>query len=197
LATKSLEFVNQEDRRPIKLFFQDEARFGRIDNVSSCWVPPRSRAVVGKQIIRQYTYLYGAFCPETGEQFSMILPYANGECMSIFMQEFSKQFADYRVVMGMDNASWHSSNITEKLDNIVPLFQPAHSPELNPAENIWHYVRESGHFKNRTFQSMEEVEKQLTSAANTLLTDKEKIKSITGFSWIKKILIESMIAVEY
>ena len=195
MAAKSLEFVNQADIRPIKLFFQDEARFGRIDNVSACWVPPHSRARVGKQIIRQYTYLYGAFCPETGEQFSMILPYANGPCMNIFLDEFSQVFSNYRVIMGMDNASWHNSNITEKLDNIVPLFQPAHSPELNPAENVWHYVRESGQFKNRTFQSMEEVEELLIIAINTLLSDKDKIKSITGFGWVKKALESSMIAV--
>jgi hypothetical protein len=195
LVAKSLEFDNQADTRPIKLFFQDEARFGRIDNVCSCWVPPHSRALVGKQIIRQYTYLYGAFCPETGEQFSLVLPYANGECMSIFLNDFSKQFIDYKIIMVMDNASWHSSNISKNIDNIVPLFQPSHSPEVNPAENIWHYIRESGHFKNRTFASMNEVEEALCSAVDELLTDKEKIKSITAFSWIKKALKGDMIAV--
>jgi hypothetical protein len=65
LASKSLEFKNHEDTRPIKLFFQDEARFGRIDNTCSCWVPSGGRALVAKQIIKQYIYLYGAFCPET------------------------------------------------------------------------------------------------------------------------------------
>ena len=177
------------------MFFQDEARLGRIDNVCSCWVPPHNRALVGKQIIRQYTYLYGAFCPETGEQFSMILPYVNGVCMDIYLEEFSKKFSDYRVIMGMDNASWHSSNINKNLDNIVPLFQPAYSPELNPAENVWHYIRESGNFKNRTFNSMAEVEEQLIVATNTLLSDKEKIKSITGFTWVKKALEDNFIAV--
>jgi transposase len=44
LETKSLEFKDAQDTRPVKLFFQDEARFGRIDSVSSCWVPEGSRA---------------------------------------------------------------------------------------------------------------------------------------------------------
>ena len=115
--------------------------------------------------------------------------------MDIYLDEFSKQFPDYRVIMGMDNASWHSSNINKNLDNIVPLFQPAYSPELNPAENVWHYIRESGNFKNRTFNSMAEVEEQLIVATNTLLSDKEKIKSITGFTWVKKALEDNLIAV--
>jgi transposase len=157
-----------------------------LDNPASCWVPKGCRATTGSQIIRQYTYLYGAFCPETGEQFSMILPYANGDCMDIFMSEFSKEFTNYNVIMAMDNASWHSCR--RKTSNIVPLFQPAYSPEVNPAEHIWQYVRENGNFKNKTFDSMEEVERQLVIAVNTLLADKETVKSITGFHWILEAL---------
>jgi transposase len=195
LASKFLEFKNQEDTRPVKLFFQDEARFGRIDNLCSCWVPPKGRALVGMQIIRQYIYLYGAFCPETGESFSLILPYANSECMDIFLQELSKQFKDYRIIMAMDNASWHNSKITKTVDNIVPLFQPAYSPEVNPAEHIWQYIRESGNFKNRTFNSMEEVEENLCLAVKNLLSDKNMVKSITGFDWILKAIQGDMITV--
>jgi transposase len=177
------------------LFFQDEARFGRIDSVSSCWVPPGGRAIAGNQIIRKYTYLYGAFCPETGEQFSMILPHATGECMDIFLKEFSNQFAHYRVIMGMDNAPWHSDRMREHGEHIVPLFQPAYSPELNPAEHIWRYIRENGEFKNRTFKSIQEVEENLCVAVNTLLADKDRIKSITGFKWIVNAISDNMIAV--
>ena len=146
---------------------------------------------MGNQLIRKYTYLYGAFCPETGEQFSMILPHATGECMDIFLKEFSNQFTGYRVIMGMDNAPWHNSCLGE---NIVPLFQPAYSPELNPAEHIWKYIRGNGGFKNHTFNSIEEVEDNLCMAVNTLLADKSKIKSITGFKWIVTAISNSMIA---
>jgi transposase len=146
---------------------------------------------VGNQLIRKYIYLYGAFCPETGEQFSMIFPQATGECMDIFLAEFANQFAGYRVIMGMDNAAWHN-NCTR--DSIVPLFLPAYSPELNPAEHIWQYIRENGEFKNRTFNSIQEVEDNICRAVNTLLDDKEIIKSITGFKWITNAISNNMIA---
>ena len=184
MAAQSLSFKNQEDTRPIKLFFQDEARFGRIDNIGSCWVPKGSRALVGSQIVREYTYLYGAFCPETGDSASLILPYANGDCMNIFLKTMSEKFPNYRIILGMDNASWHSSEID--IDNIVPLFQPAHSPEVNPAERVWKHIRENGGFKNRTFDNLNEVELALCAFANDVLTDKETIKSLTGFPWILK-----------
>ncbi len=182
MASKSLEFKKEEDDRPIKLFFQDEARFGRIDNICSCWVPRKYRAYVGNQIIRQYTYAYTAVCPETGESYSLILPYANGDCMDIFMQGISEEYKKYRIIMAMDRASWHTGDKTRKWENIVPLFQPPYSPELNPVENIWHHIRESGSFKNTTFKDLDEVETKLAIELNNL--DKETTKSISLFHWI-------------
>ena len=192
MATCSLKFENQGDTRPIKLFFQDEARFGRIDNIASCWVPQGCRALVGNQIIREYTYLYGAFCPQTGDSFSLILPYANGECMDIFLKLFSENYPEYRIILAMDNASWHSSEIS--IDNIVPLFQPAHSPELNPAERVWKHIRESGCFKNKTFDSLADVETAICTAVNDILSNRETIKSLTGFGWIKNATLGNLIA---
>jgi len=169
------------------LFFQDEGRFGRIDKISNCWVPPNKRATVGSQIIRQYTYAYTAVCPETGENFSLILPYANENCMDIFMQQFSEKYKDYRVIMAMDGASWHTGDKAKKWDNIVPLFQPPYSPELNPAEQIWHHIREKNQFKNTTFKSMEDVTERLIIALNKL--DEKTVKSITSYNWIINALI--------
>jgi hypothetical protein len=79
--------------------------------VASCWVPKGCRALAGNQIVREYTYLYGAFCPETGDSFSLVLPYANGECMKIFLNMMSENFSNYRMIVAMDNASWHSSKV--------------------------------------------------------------------------------------
>jgi transposase len=45
-------------------------------------------------------------------------------------------------VLLLDQAGWH---ITKKLaipDNMTLLPLPARSPELNPVENVWQYMRE-------------------------------------------------------
>jgi len=186
VVSKSLEFENKNDRRPVKLFFQDEARFGRIDNISSCWVPPGGRAKVGNQIVREYSYAYLAVCPETGENCSLILPYADQQCMDIFLEHVSENFSNYRIIMAMDRASWHTSLKAGKFDNIVPLFQPAYSPELNPVENLWHHIREDGGFKNATFNTLEEVELKLAEKLKNL--DEMTVKSITLFTWINEAL---------
>jgi len=47
--------------KELKIFFQDEARFGRIDSLRLCWAPAGIRPLLKKQIIREYTYTYGQF----------------------------------------------------------------------------------------------------------------------------------------
>ena len=146
-------------------------------------MPPKGRAKVGKQIIREYTYVYMSVCPETGEKYSLILPYANESCMDIFMQEVSQVFKHYRIIMVMDGASWHTGDKTRKWCNIIPLFQPPYSPELNPVENMWHHIRENGGFKNTTFNTLNDVESKLEEFLKNL--DNDTVKLITFFNWIK------------
>jgi transposase len=147
-------------------------------------VPSKGRALVGKQIVREYTYAYLTVCPETGENYSLILPYSNKECMRIFMDEVSKKFTDYRIIMAMDRASWHIGGNTDGWENIIPIFQPPYSPELNPVENMWHYIRETGGFKNTTFNSLKDVELKLEEELKKL--DCKTVKSITLFKWINE-----------
>jgi len=103
--------------------------------------------------------------------------------MKIFLRHISETFADYRVVVVMDRAAWHTSIKTGEWENIVPLLQPPYSPEVNPVENLWHHIRELGGFKNTTFNTMNEVELKLAEELKKL--DKETVKSITLFRWIK------------
>jgi len=65
--------------RPLRLMFQDEARFGRISDVRHCWDKKPHRPMVRAMITQQYTYAYGAVSPVDGRFDSLILPYVNGK----------------------------------------------------------------------------------------------------------------------
>ena len=77
-------FKEQKDKRPLKFFFEDEARFGRINIVGNCWVAEGTRATVTQQMVREYLYAYTSVCPKTGENFSIISPVNNTEAMINF-----------------------------------------------------------------------------------------------------------------
>ena len=76
-----------QDTKRIRLMFQDEAGFGRINKPKYCWCSKSIRPGVPCHHIREYCYTYGAVEPMTGESFFMIMPYCNTECMNVFLNE--------------------------------------------------------------------------------------------------------------
>ena len=166
----------------VMIMFADEARFGRINSVRRCWVRGE-RPVVYSQIVREYTYAYTAVCPFDGTMDSLIMPAVNSEMMSIFLAEVSKRHLDKTILMFADRASWHTSNILVVPENISLLPLPSHSPQLNPAENIWHELREKW-FYNLYFDSLIEVDNRLMEALAALEFDAVRVMSTTPFEWI-------------
>lgn len=183
MADCELSFDKRELAKPLLVFFQDEGRFGRINNIQRCWCSYRERAIVGKQIIREYMYAYTAVCPQNGENFSLVMPDVDTVSMNIFLSKLSRKYKDSRIILVMDKAGWHKSKTLEIPENICLLFILSNSPELNPVEHIWDYIRET-FFNNRVFNSLETVVDKLCIALRHLYTAKEKVKSMTLFDWI-------------
>lgn len=170
------------DKRPLKLFFQDEGRFGRIDNLVACWAPYSVRPCLAQQIIRQYTHVFTAVCPHDGESFSLILPYADTQAMTIFLDELSKEYSRNRIVIVMDQAAWHKSKRLGVFENISIVFQPPYSPELNPVEHFWEHIREK-YFWNRSWKSLSDLEDALQKALREVSQAKETVRSLSSFHW--------------
>ena len=47
-------------KRPVRVMFQDEARFGRISDCRYCWAKFPLRPMVKAMLTHQYVYAYGA-----------------------------------------------------------------------------------------------------------------------------------------
>lgn len=171
---KNLEFL---------VCFQDEARFGRINTPQRCWAPSPFRSEAPKQIIREYTYAYGATFPQVGAHDSLILPAMDTPCMEHFAKEVSKRHPDSYILMILDGAACHTTKKISLPENIQLLTLPPYSPDFNPQENIWDEIREK-FFKNKVFDSMDAVEDQLIIALNHLDNHPEIVKSISSWKWI-------------
>jgi transposase len=169
--------------RPIRLMFQDEARFGRIDNPRRCWAPAPMRPTVNCSIVREYTYAYAAASPIDGTLDSLVLPEASTAAMNLFLAEVSARHPDELIVMVLDGAGWHRANNLNTPENIRFHFLPPYSPELNPVEHLWDELREKG-FHNRVFSSLDAVEDQLVDRLAAMEHTPALVKSITGWPWI-------------
>lgn len=167
--------------------FQDEAGFGRINKPKYCWCRKGTRPSTPCHHIREYRYAYGAVEPLTGENFFLIMPYCNTECMNAFLEKLSKEYPRDMIILVCDGASWHKSGSLEIPENIKIIFIPPYTPEMNPIEQIWKELRKIG-FKNEVFQSLKKVVDRLCEAICSL--NKETVKSITGREWILRIFLK-------
>jgi putative transposase len=178
------EVVQQGQRgRQLRLMFQDEARFGRINDPRRCWAPKGFRPEVGMQIVREYTYAFGAVSPLDGTLDSLVLPVVTAEAMSIFLEEVARRHPEEFILMFLDGAGWHRANDLIVPDNMRLEALPPYSPQLNPVEHIWDEIREKW-FTNEVFDSLEAVEDRLVEALVALENDKELVASTTSFDWI-------------
>jgi len=175
---------------PVKLLFEDEARFGRLSDQRSCWAPMGERPIVGKQLIREFIYAIAAVCPHDGNLVSLIMPWCDTEIMSIFLTHTSLELKGAHGLMFLDGAKWHSAERLRVPPNITLLLLPPYSPELNPAEHIWDHLREN-YFGNEVFDSLDRVEDTLCSALHDLGKDNKLVSSLTYFDWLKTLILTS------
>lgn len=138
---------------------------------------------VTQQLIREYTYVFSAVCPETGELYSLIMPHADSETMNIFLKTLSEQQQNERIILCMDKAGWHTTKQLNIPKNIILWFLPPYSPELNPVELIWRELR-AKYFNNKTFKSLNEVNDHLEFALIDFAKDRESIKKLTKINYL-------------
>jgi transposase len=169
--------------RPLRLMFQDEARFGRISDCRYCWAKFPQRPMVKAMLTHQYVYAYGAVSIPDGHFDSLVLPHVNGDCMGLFLAEIAERYPADNIVMVLDGAGWHKNQSMPIPDNIRLLSLPPYSPELNPVEHLWDELREK-HFHNRAFDSLDALEGHLVDGLLTLERDLQRNQSICNWTWI-------------
>jgi hypothetical protein len=169
--------------KPVKLFFQDESRFGRISQTIGCWAPVGCRPVVPSQIVREYSYAYTAACPLDGQTVSLILPDMSTDCLNLFLQELADRYPDHHLILVLDGAPSHrgKEQIIPDHMSLIPL--PPYSPELNPVENFWKELKKQG-FYNRVFSTLNDVENQLETMLKHFYDHPQLVQSIVGYPWI-------------
>lgn len=99
--------------------------------------------------------MFGSFSPINGTSFLLELPYCNTDCFELFLSEFSLINPQELKVIVLDNGAFHKSKRLKVPKNIILIFLPPFSPELNPAEKMWAKFKRA--FTNKLFKSLDEV----------------------------------------
>ena len=162
----------------------DEARFGQQGTLTTVWARRGSRPVRVRQCQYDWVYLYGAVDPQTGQTVGMLAPTVNTAWMSAFLQLVSDQAeADEHLVLVLDNAGWHVARELKVPANITLLYLPPYSPELNPIERLWKYLKEH-YLSNRVYSDYDALVEAATEAFRRPTA--EDIKSICRTAWLER-----------
>jgi len=129
-------------------------------------------------------YLFGAICPDRGVGAAIIMPTVNTEAMNEHLKEISAQVtAGAHAILICDGAGWHQTGGALNVPkNITLLSLPPYSPELNPMENVWEYLR-ANKLCGLVWDSYEAIVEACKTAWDFLINDPERIRSIGTREW--------------
>ncbi|MGE0085320.1 MAG: IS630 family transposase [Desulfococcaceae bacterium] len=176
---KISEIIYNNNRR-VKIFSYDETRFGLITSPGKRITLRGVRPVGLIQRTFENYYIYGAAEMVDGENFFPEFPNMNTDCFQCFIDKFSEYFKDSMNIMLIDNAGIHKAERLIIPENIRLLFLPSYSPELNPIERFWQYIKRD--IKGKIFSGLPEMK---DCVADILKKCSSKMTaSLTGFSYI-------------
>ncbi len=171
----------------VELWFQDEARVGNKGQVCHRWWRRGERARGPKQIGYKWAYIYTLVHPESGADFTLVLPFVNADLMNLFLACFAATLPeDVHVVIVLDGAGWHDPRALDIPDNLTLVFQPPYCPELNPVERLWLYLKER-FLSIRVLDDTNAIIDACRAAWKKLLDEENRIKSLCAFPWILEV----------
>jgi hypothetical protein len=181
--TLSAHIAGLPAKTAIEIWFRDEARIGQKNGLVRQWARRGSRPRQPADQRYENAYLFGAICPARGKGAALALPFADTAAMQLHLDEIARHVAKgAHAVLLLDRAGWRT---TDKLDvpkNISLVFLPSRSPELNPVENIWQFLR-ANWLSNRVFETYDAIIDAACDAWNRLIAQPQSITSTGMRDW--------------
>ena len=164
----------------VRYWCQDESRFDLRT------IPGRKITATGVKPVglgqwqSEGYYLYGLVEPKSGENFFWEFSHMDSACFQVYLQEFARAYPEDLHIIQLDNGPLHTAKKLQLPPNIVLLFQPAHSPELNPIERLWEHLK--GQLRWQVFKDLRHLQERVSELLNNLELD--VITSLTGWAYI-------------
>ena len=165
--------------RTVKVFAQDETRLGLLPlvrrRITACGVQP----IATVTHTFDNFYLYGAVEPTTGASFFLELPSLNSQMFQVWLDGFAAAFPEACNILVLDNGAFHKAKGLRWPANVVPVFLPPYSPELNPVERLWRDL------KDKLADCMAKTLDELSDAVGALIQNYSHatLKSLTSFTY--------------
>ena len=168
----------------IDLSCQDESRLGLMTKQKKVLVKKGIAPINNYQHSYSYVWLWGIFSMKTGKSFYWETPIVNNLIFEDYLEAYSQIDPEVFKIVIIDNAGFHSTKNIKIPHNVYLLRIPPYSPELNPAEKMWQWIKDKTAMK--FFTSLEDLQNKITEIINN--TTIENVKSITQYPIYKNVL---------
>ena len=167
----------------IEVWFQDEMRLGQKNSLVYQWAKKGTRPRQPKDQRYENAYLFGAVCPARDTGVALIMPNADTEAMQKHIDEIGRAVSPAaHALIILDKAGWHTTRKLKLPRNLTLVPLPPACPELNAAENIWQYLRQT-YLANRVFDTYTVILDAGQHAWRKLLAETGRITSIANRDW--------------
>lgn len=147
-----------------------------MTHIGTCITAKGIRSKVSYQHKFATTYLYGSYSPLDGDSFVWEISGVSTAIFEAYLKAFSNHRPAENKILVIDNAGFHSTKNIVIPNNIHLIRIPPYSPELNPCEQIWAWIKSK--YKNHVFENMDFLKNWLHSQVNNMSED--TIKSIVS-----------------
>ena len=178
--------AGQHPDRELRVYFEDEARFGTRGTITRVWAPKGSRPRAVRQNGREWLYVLMAVGLSTGSASALIMPELNTVVLNLFLEQFARELPKgVHAVSIWDGAGYHAGGDLVVPENVSLIQLPPYSPELNPVENLWHYLR-AHHGSNREYEGYSGLESEAVRSLRVVCDDAENLKSICNADYVQR-----------
>ena len=184
------EIAKSQPSRRLRIYFEDESRFGQQGTLTKVWAKKGTRPTAIRQTEYEYLWVLGAICPETGHAEGLISPCLNSGVINLFLDQLSAEIPpDEHAVLIWDQAGFHTCKKLKVPSNISIVKLPPYSPELNPAENLWHYFK-SHDWSNQYYKDYAALEKTAIESWQKIAMNPELMKTVCAAPYIERAISE-------
>jgi transposase len=163
---------------------EDETRVGLKTQTGKVITSFGVKPVVSVSWQRDNFWLYGVVEPLSGWHFTQSYPHLDSENFQQFIDALSGQLGDDLAIIQLDQAGAHMTSSLRWPENLLPVCQPAHSPELNPIERLWQFIK--AQIKGEHFATLEQLRQRLHHVLEQLTP--ERIISLSSYNFLLEAL---------
>jgi transposase len=176
----------QHPGREVRVYFEDEARFGTQGTITRVWARKGSRPRAVRQNGREWLYVLMAVGVGTGSASALVMPELNTGVLNLFLEQFARGLPEgVHAVLIWDGAGYHTGGDLVVPENVSLIQLPPYAPELNPVENLWHYLR-SHHWSNRAYDGYGELQREAVRSLGIVCGDAENLKSVCKADYVQR-----------